>query len=751
MKPFLILLTLSTALLAQTPLTIEAITAEGGITGRPPEAFQWSPDSSRLSFVQRDDTGEHGELWSIDAATGQKSVLVTEVTLSRLAPPLSKIQDEREKERLTRYGVAAYQWAPDSQHILFDSHGQLWLFRLDNGTAVQFTSSPDPSSDPKFSPDGKFVSYIRDHNLVIEAVDGLKEGGMSMHRKRDKHETVDDQNNILNGEVDWVYEEELGVRSNQFWSPDSRKIAFLQMDEAPVPTYPITDWMPTHPRVEKEKYPKVGDPNPTVRLGFVDAGNGKVKWITPFPDSDAPNVYLPRFGWVNPSVVWAQVLNRRQDQIDLYFIDVNSGHTRKVLSETSDAWINVTDDFRILKSGANGPSRFLWTSWRDGHTHIYLYSFNPTDPTATDAKLERQLTQGDFEVLSVNGVAEAPADGTSTISFTATTDDSRQQHVFAVHLDASGLHQVVAGSGSERAEFADDGKHFASALSTALHPSIRSMCSIEGTCKEFWQPRSLTAYGLTTPTRLDFKAEDGTPLHGWLMLPANATSKIPLLVYVYGGPAGQTAADSWDGFISLFHQYLVQHGFAVFTVDNRGTPNRDKKFMVATKGQFGAVELRDQLGSLNELLAQYPQLDKDRAAIWGWSNGGSMTLYAMTHAQVFRAGISVAPVTDQRLYDSIYTERYLGLLPEAAKAYDDTSEPKRAADLHGSLLLAHGTSDDNVHFQNTIQMIDALVKAGKQFDLMLYPNKTHGVSGPAAQAHLLHAIENHLDRELKAP
>jgi dipeptidyl-peptidase 4 len=751
MKPFLILLVLATAAFTQTPLTIEAITAEGGLTGRPPEAFQWSPDGSRLSFVQRDDTGEHGELWSIDAATGQKSVLVTEVTLSRLAPPLSKIQDEREKERLTRYGVAAYQWAPDSQHILFDSHGQLWLFRLDNGTAVQFTSSPDPSSDPKFSPDGKFVSFIREHGLVVEAVDGLKEGGMSMRKKRDKHETVDDQNNILNGEVDWVYEEELGVRSNQFWSPDSRKIAFLQMDEAPVPTYPITDWTLTHPRVEKEKYPKVGDPNPTVRLGVVDATNGKVKWITPFPESEAPDVYLPRFGWVNASVVWAQVLNRRQDQIDLYFIDVNSGRTRKVLGESSDAWINVNDDFRILKSGDYGPSRFLWTSWRDGHTHIYLYSFNPTEPFLADAKLERQLTQGDFEVLSINGVAETPADGASTVSFIATTDDSRQQHVFAVHLDGSGLHQVVAGSGSERAEFADDGKHFASAVSTALHPSVWSMCSLEGTCKQFWQPRSLVNYGLTTPTRLDFKAEDGTPLEGWLMLPPNATGKIPLLVYVYGGPAGQTAADSWDGFISLFHQYLVQHGFAVFSVDNRGTPNRGKKFMAASKGQFGAVELHDQLSSLNTLLTQYPQLDKDRMAIWGWSNGGSMTLYAMTHSQVFRAGISVAPVTDQRNYDTIYTERYLGLLPEAAKAYDDTSEPKHAADLHGSLLLVHGTSDDNVHFQNTIQMIDALVKAGKQFSLMLYPNKTHGISGPAAQAHLLHAIENHLTRELKVP
>ena len=769
MKPFLILLTLSTALLAQTPLTIEAITAEGGLTGRPPESFAWSPDNSRLSYVQRDDSGEHGELWSIDAATGQKSVLVTEANLARLAPPLCKIQDEREKERLSRYGVAAYLWAPDSQHILFDSHGQLWLYSLDTGTAVQFTSSPDPSSDPKFSPNGKHVSFVRDHSLVLETVDGLREGGMSLHKKRDKHEGPADHENLLNGEVDWVYEEELGVRSNQFWSPDSRKIAFLQMDEAPVPTYPITDWLPTHPRVEKEKYPKVGDSNPTVRLGIIDADNGKTKWITPFSEDQAPSLYLPRFGWVNPEIVWAEVLNRRQDQIDLYFINVDSNRSRKVLGETSDAWINVNDDFRILKSAANGPDRFLWTSWRDGHTHIYLYSFNASDLTAADAKLERQLTHGDFEVVSVNAVTEGASDAASTVLFTATAETGRQQHIFAIQLDGSGMHQVVPGApdneSSEHGEFSDDGRHFASAVNTALHPSVWSICSLNGTynnpaggppspCKKFFEPRSLATYNLITPRNLDFQAEDGTRLNAQLLLPPNAPASslanVPLIVYIYGGPAGQTAADSWDGFIGLFHQHLAQKGFAVFTLDNRGTPNRDKKFLAALKGQFGAVELRDQLGGLHQLLTQYPQLDKNRVAIWGWSNGGSMTLYAMTHSEEFRAGVSVAPVTDSRNYDTIYTERYLGLLPDATKAYDATSEPKAAANLHGSLLLVHGTSDDNVHFQNTIQMIDALVKAGKQFNLMLYPGKTHGISGPAAQSHLLHNMENHLTRELMA-
>ncbi len=403
-----------------------------------------------------------------------------------------------------------------------------------------------------------------------------------------------------------------------------------------------------------------------------------------------------------------------------------------------------------MKSGVNGPTRFLWTSWRDGHTHIYLYSFNAQDPLAADAKIERQLTQGDFEVLSIEAVSEGTSDSATQVFFLTNKGDARQQHIYSVQLDGSSLRQVLPGDGTEHAEFAEDGNHYMSAVSSALQPPIRSLCSSDGSCKKFWEPRSVSGYALTPPRYLDFKAEDGTLLHGQLTLPANATGKLPLVVYIYGGPAGQTVIDSWDGFLGLFHQYLVQQGFAVFTLDNRGTPNRDKKFLASLKGQFGAIELRDQLGALTELLTQFPQLDKDRVAIWGWSNGASMTLYAMTHSQVFRAGVSVAPVTDPRNYDTIYTERYMGLLPDAAKAYDDASEPRHAADLHGALLLVHGTSDDNVHFQNTIQMIDAFVKAGKQFDLMLYPNKTHGISGRASRAHLLHAIENHLTRELKA-
>jgi len=236
-----------------------------------------------------------------------------------------------------------------------------------------------------------------------------------------------------------------------------------------------------------------------------------------------------------------------------------------------------------------------------------------------------------------------------------------------------------------------------------------------------------------------------------LLLPANVASdaKIPLIVNVYGGPAGQVVLNEWIGTTGLFHQLLARRGYAIFSVDNRGTPGRDRKFQTAIRHQFGSIELKDQLSALDQLLSQYPQLDRSRVAIWGWSNGGSMTLYALTHSDVFKTGVSVAPVTDWRNYDSIYTERYMGLPKENAKGYEESSMPKAADKLHGSLLLVHGSSDDNVHFQNSVQMVDALVKAGKQFRFMIYPNKTHGIGGSSSRVHLFHMIEDQFEHELK--
>ena len=712
------------------PLTIEDLYQPGGLTGRGPETVEWSPDGTKLSFVQRDESGGKGDLWYADTATGEKKVLVSAAKLAKLDPDVNKVKNEREKERLTRYHVAPYLWAPDSKHLIFNSQGQLWLYDLGTETAVQFTSAGDPSGDPKFSPDGNHVAYLRKHNLYVRRVSGTDE----------KQLTKDTSENLLNGDIDWVYAEELGVRSNYFWSPDSKEIGFLHMDETNVPTYPITDWIPTHPTVDQEKYPKVGDPNPVVKLGVVDVEKAKPRWITLGED---PETYIPRFGWVRENVMWAVVQNRAQDKIDLYFVDSKTGRSKIVFSETMPgAWMdfeNVEIPF-LKKTGG-----FLWVSWRDGNMHIYYYSFDQKNPMGAEAKLERQLEKGDYEVLSIKGVDEA----SGTVFFEANKDDPRQSHIYSVKLDGSGFKDLTPEEGIHTATFSEDGKHYTHMYSGPQAAPALSLCVVGGSCNAVWKAHDeIAEYGLRAPKYLELKAEDETTLYGRLLLPPDgaASAKIPVIVHIYGGPASQTVRKSVP---DPFDEILARKGFAVFSVDNRGTPGRDRKFQTAIRHEFGAVELKDQLRALDQLLAQYPQLDGGRVAIWGWSNGGSKTLYAMTHSDRFRAGVAVAPVTNQANYDSIYTERYMGLLKENRAGYEQSDLTRSANKLHGSLLLVHGTGDDNVHFQNSIQMINALIAGREQFRLMIYPNKTHSIAGRDARVHLFNMIVEHFERELK--
>jgi dipeptidyl-peptidase-4 len=440
--------------------------------------------------------------------------------------------------------------------------------------------------------------------------------------------------------------------------------------------------------------------------------------------------------------VWAEVLNRTEDKLDLYFVDAKSGKSRRVLTETAEgAWFDF--DHAEMRMLANG--QFLWPSWRDGNTHIYLYSFDKQNPLGADAKLERQLTKGDFQVSAIEGVDES----TGTIFVSANKDDPRQTHIYSVKLDGSDFKALTTEEGHHTANFSDNGKHYSHSYSGPQSSPVITLCAVGGSCSPVWKARDEIAdYGLRAPTQLEFKADDGTVLYGRLLLPPDgaASGKIPLIINIYGGPAAQMVTKSVP---NAYDEILARKGFAIFSVDNRGTPGRDRKFQTAIRHEFGAVELKDQLTALDQLLAQYPQLDNSRVAIWGWSNGGSMTLYAMTHSDRFKAGVSVAPVTNQENYDSIYTERYMGLLKDDKAGYAMSDVTKSADKLHGALLLVHGTSDDNVHFQNSIQMIDALINAGKQFRLMIYPNKTHSISGKDARVHLFTMITDHFEKELE--
>ncbi len=714
----------------QSPdLTIAAIFAEGGITGRAPEAIQWSPDGKKVSYLLRDDRGEKAELYSIDVATGKSTVLITAEKLRPLTASVSQGKDDRERDNRERYHVSPYHWAPDGQHLLFDNFGQLWLYTLATGTATQVNSPGDPLMDPKFSPDGKKLSYIRNHNLYVTPVDSGDETAL----------THDQDPNILNGEVDWVYAEELAARSHYYWSPDGAKIVFLQMNETKVPTYPITDFMPQHPTVSEEKYPKVGDPNPEVRLGVMDSRNGKARWINLTNDKD---IYVPRFGWIRDGLIWAEVMNRAQNQLDLYFIDAASGKSRRVLSEKSDTWIDVDDNFAVLKPG----NIFLWTSWRDGHTHLYLYSFDQANPLAADAKLQNQITKGDFEVFGV----EAADEDAGILYVTTNAGDDRQRQVYSVKLDGSNFTSITKGEGTHEVSFGPDNKHYIDQFSALMTPPKVALCRLDKSCESFWQSRSIESYKLTPPQFVDFRADDGTVLRGLLYLPQNPRGKVPLIMNPYGGPQGQVVRNQWDGAGLLFNEILLRDGIAVLQVDNRGMGARGKKFASVVMHNFGETELKDQLAALDQALAKFPQLDGSRLGWWGWSYGGFMTLNAMTHSDRFQAGVAVAPVTDFRNYDTIYTERYGGLLPENDAAYRKSAPVTYAGNLHGHLLEVHGTSDDNVHMQNTIQMINAFINSGKQFELMLYPRKTHAIAGPVTRTDLFNRIRRHFLRGLLA-
>jgi dipeptidyl-peptidase-4 len=708
-------------------LTIQSIYAPNGITGRAPDTIEWSPDGKKVSYFLHQEQGEKADLYYIDVTSGKPAVLVASEKIAAMKPPVTGTKDDREKDNRERYHVAGYHWAPDSEHILFDANGQLWYYTLASGKYVALSVSGESATDPKFSADGKSVSYIRKHNLVVKHIDGGAEKAL----------TTNGTDNLLNGEVDWVYAEELEVRSNYFWSPDSSKIVLLQMDQTKVPTYPITDFIPQHPTVYQEKYPKVGDPNPEVQLGIVNARGGSVKWVHLTGEKD---MYIPRFGWVRDGVAWATVLNRAQNRLDLYFIDASSGKSRVVLTEKSDTWIETDNNLQFLKSG----DKFTWPSWRDGHTHLYLYSFDKNNPLTADAKLVNQITKGDFEVFDVEGADEV----NQTLFVTTNAGDDRQRHLCTVKLDGTAF-QCLTKGGTHAAKVAPNGQYFVDHFSSLMTPPQLSFCHVGGDCTVFWRSKSVDGLNLIAPQFVDFKADDGTVLRGLLYLPPNSEGKkIPLLNNPYGGPHGQTVRDQWGGAGFLFNELLMHDGIAVLQVDNRGMGSRGKKFAAALIHNFGEIELKDQLGSIDQALQKFPQLDGSRMGWWGWSYGGYMTLEAMTHSDRFKAGVAVAPVTDWRDYDSIYTERYAGLVPQYEEGYKKGSPITYAANLKGHLLEVHGTSDDNVHMQNTMQMINALISAGKQFDLQIYPRKTHSISGPGTRVHLFTRIRSHFHREL---
>jgi dipeptidyl-peptidase-4 len=591
------------------------------------------------------------------------------------------------------------------------------------GGFKQLTATAEAERDPKLSPDGSRVSFRREHDLYTMEIATGKVARL----------TQDGSATLLNGELDWVYPEELDIDTAYWWSPDGGSLAFLQFDVSREPLYPHADLLGLKARAEPQRYPKAGDPNPDVQLGVVAAGGGRARWMDLGPTRDT---LLARVAWTPDSrSLIVHRLSRVQDRLELIGAEAQSGATRVVLREADPYWINLHDQLRFLKDG----KEFLLTSERDGWAHLYRYSI--------DGKLLAQLTKGEWEVSAVAGVDEARGQ----VYFASTEQSPLERHLYRVALDGGERRRLTKAAGSHSISMGPSCEYYLDTASSLSSPPRQALHSSDGSeLAVLWEydRKPLEDYEVLPSEIVEVKGSDGTRFFARLMKPAGFRSgqKYPAVVSVYGGPGAQAVRDAWRG-LSL-DQVLAHRGFVFWQLDNRGSAGRGHKWESALYRRLGAQELADQKEGVRHLVSM-GFVDPARVGIHGSSYGGFMTITALLGApEVFRAGAAGAPVTDWRHYDTIYTERYLGLPSDNAEGYRLSSPVNFAEKLAGKLLLFHNIEDDNVHFHNTLRMADALQRVGKQFEMMVYPQKSHGITG-AASRHMQEAVVAFFERTLK--
>jgi dipeptidyl-peptidase-4 len=697
-------------------LTVERIYSQPSLSGRLTRGLAWTPDGKGLSYFETRGSGKEAkmELWVMDAESGERRLLVATDKLESVLP----VDTSRPTQAtgLGRRAPSQYQWAPDGAGILFEGPTALAWLDMKSQTARTLVSGKAGIVDPKISPDGHFVSFVRDHNLwLVNLVDGqeraITQGGTEEIRK---------------GELDWVYPEELDIKTAYWWAPDSSAIAYLEMDERKVTQYPLVDFSSPSGEAEMERYPVAGGANPIVRV-FVASFGGGPRAVDIGAETD---IYIPRVNWLADAKHLAiQRLNRAQTTLDLLIADPITGKTRTALSENDPNWINVSDDLYFLKDG----KRFLWSSERSGYRHLYLYDLG--------GKQLAQLTKGDWEVSTVDGVDEAKG----LVYFTAAEKSPLERQLYRVALDGSGFARLTKEDGTHAAVLAPNASAFVDTFSSTAAPPRQDLYRADGshiaTINEN-KVAELADYHLSPVEFVAVKTHDGVQLNASIVKPPDfqPQKKYPVLVYTYGGPHAQVVRNAWGGATFLWHELMAQKGYIIFSVDNRGSAGRGHAFETPLHFRMGAQELSDQRDGL-QYLRSLPYVDANRIGIWGWSYGGHMTLHAMFEAgDDFKAGFAGGPVTDWRYYDSIYTERYLGLPQKNEKGYRDSSPAKYAAQLKGKLLIAHGTGDDNVHFANTLSVIDDLIEAGKYVEVLAFPGRGHGVSDPPARRVLMQRV-----------
>ena len=697
-------------------LTVERIYSQPSLSGRLLSGVAWTPDGASLSYLETKGRGKDArkELWSVSAATGEKKLLLSAEKLEAVLP-----EDKSKPTQATGLGrraPAEYRWAPNGTAILFVGPNSLSWYDLTNEQAKTLLSGKTAIADAKISPDGKWVSFVREHNLYAVGMADGKEHAL----------TTGGTAEIRKGELDWVYPEELAISTAYWWAPDSSSVAFLEMDERKVTKYPMVDFESFAGEAEQEQYPVAGGQNPIVHVYVVAAGGGKARLMDTGVETDH---YIPRVQWLTDSRrVAIERLNRKQTQLELLIADAASGKSSTIFTEKDDYWINVSDDLYFFKDG----KRFLCSSERSGYRHLYLYDLT--------GKELGQVTKGEWEVSKLEAVDEAKG----VVYFSGTEKLPTERQVYRAAL-GGGFTRITREDGTHTANFAPGASAYVDTFSAAGVPASQSLRRADGSLVETLNEnkvQELASYNLQPAQFFKIKTHDGVELNAWMIKPPNfdASKKYPVLVYTYGGPGVQVVTNAWGGATYLWHELMAQKGFVVFAVDNRGSTGRGHVFEEPIHLHLGAQELSDQRDGAAWLKLQ-PWVDADRIGIWGWSYGGHMTLHLMFEDSAdFKAGFAGGPVTDWHFYDSIYTERYMGLPQENEKNYVESSPVDKAGQLKGPLLIAHGTGDDNVHFANTLKLVDELIAKGKAVEVMPFPGRGHGVSDPPARILLMKRV-----------
>jgi dipeptidyl-peptidase-4 len=699
-----------------------------------PPSFEWLDDGATYTALEKSqDVPDGQDLIRYVTASGKREILISAKKLvpagQKQALRIEGYQLSKDKQRLLVFTNSKPVWR---QH----TRGDYWLLDLNTNTLKKLGGDGEPSTMQfaKFSPDGGAVAFVRLNNLFVQNLDN----------DRIRQLTRDGSHTIINGTSDWVYEEELGLRDAFRWSPDGKHIAFWHFDSSGIGEYPLVDYTDSiYPAIKMIPYPKAGTTNSAASIGVLNVRSGKSRRMNIL--GDPRNNYIARMEWAgNSNELVIEQLNRLQNTADLLLADASTGETRRIFRDQDKAWVDVNE---IRPFGQS----FIWLSERDGWRHAYLVNRDNSDAWL--------LTPGAFDVIGINGLSEAQ----HVLYFTASPENATQAYLYRVGIGGSGTLGV-----SVRITPANEPGYHSYVVSPsgewALHGFSR-----------FDDPWRFELVGLADSHSVHMFADNsrlrdkvkpllankseffqidigkGVSLDGWLIRPKNfdPALKYPVLVNVYGEPAAQTVIDRWGG--SLFHRALAEEGYVVVSFDNRGTPApKGREWRKIVYGSVGPLAAEEQTLAIQKLCAERSYLDSSRIAVWGWSGGGTDTLNLMFRSpDTYRVGMAVAPVPDQRLYDTIYQERYMGLPQDNPEGYRRGSAINFAARLKGHLLLVHGTGDDNVHFQGSQMLINKLVECGKQFTFMEYPNRTHAIrEGEGTTIHLYTLLSGYLEENL---